>query len=411
MRPPVRATIVVTCCAMGPAFALVAHASPLAISERDFVSQVKRADPGREALEADVDSARAEVAGARVLANPVVSYDREETFQAGEGLPEQVLRADWTIDISGARGRRIAGAELGVAATRADVALRQLELEIDARRVYREAACIRLRAELLRGQRTTLARLVGVVQKRTRAGDAAGYDLQRLELELGNYDDLLASVELDLGQARRRLALLAGQPGGALEPSDSLPIPAEPTSGAQVDVAGRLDHQTAKLRHRQADAELAAARRGWVPRIGIGGGMKWIDLGNETANGYVAGISLALPLFDHGEADALRARAAARRAAAELRRVEQRTAGAVGPAREDLVRRIAQAKAFESRQMVRLDGLLRAAEASYREGERPIGELLEAYRTARETRLRALELRRDAAIAELELAKALGRGP
>jgi outer membrane protein TolC len=54
---------------------------------------------------------------------------------------------------------------------------------------------------------------------------------------------------------------------------------------------------------------------------------------------------------------------------------------------------------------------VRSAESAYREGERPLFELLDAYRTARDTRLAGLELRRAARRAELRLLRATGRKP
>jgi outer membrane protein TolC len=46
---------------------------------------------------------------------------------------------------------------------------------------------------------------------------------------------------------------------------------------------------------------------------------------------------------------------------------------------------------------------------SYQEGERPVFELLDAYRTARGARLRLLELRQRARLAEIDLSRATGQ--
>jgi hypothetical protein len=56
-----------------------------------------------------------------------------------------------------------------------------------------------------------------------------------------------------------------------------------------------------------------------------------------------------------------------------------------------------------------LPALLRAARAAYHEGDRPIGELIEVQRMARDTALRALELRMEARASELDLWRTLGR--
>jgi cobalt-zinc-cadmium efflux system outer membrane protein len=80
-------------------------------------------------------------------------------------------------------------------------------------------------------------------------------------------------------------------------------------------------------------------------------------------------------------------------------------------AHELLQARIAQARRYREAQLRRAEDLVRRAEAAYREGDRPVFELLDAYRTAREVRLRELELRREARRGELDLWRALGRRP
>ena len=73
--------------------------------------------------------------------------------------------------------------------------------------------------------------------------------------------------------------------------------------------------------------------------------------------------------------------------------------------------RIVQSEQLTRSQLSRLEPLLKSAETAYREGHSSVVELLDAYATARNTRLRDLELRRDARLAELDLWLALDRRP
>ena len=390
-------------------------AEPKALSEKDFLEKFETTDPRFEVLEARVAGARAEVTAARVLPNPSVAYDREETFFSGDAFPENYLRLAWPIDISGRRSRRTHAAEAGVQAERAETGFERFLLTVEALVIYHDAAYARLRVETLRDGRAALARLVDIVQKRASAGDASGYDLKRLELELAAYDDLISTAETELQAARRRLGTLVGEPEQLYDAADPLELPAPPgpldalVSGVLGD---RQDYQGTKLRAEQAQYDLAAAKHGWVPTLLLTGGLKTTDLGTDTATGYVVGIAISIPLFDHGQADQQRAAAAKRQANAESRVLEQRVPGLVRAAHEELERRIAQAQRFAEGQLGMIDDLLRGAEVSYREGERPsIFELLDAYRTAREVRRRYLELRRDAKAAETDLWRALGPRP
>lgn len=394
---------------LAPAAAPAAEPQPLA--EADFVARVQASDPRFELYAARVDESRAEARDARRIENPTIAYDREEVFGDAGGFADQFLRVAWPIDLSGRRGRRAGAAQRGVEASEAEAAFDGFLLVLDALEVYYDAAHARLRVHLLRESREELVRLVEVVRTRKSAGDASGYDLDRLELELGAHDDLLAGAEAELAGARRRVAALAGEPEALFDASDPLDLPALPADLdelVQGAARGRPDHRAATLRADQADRELAAARRSWIPELVLTGGWKSSDLGDETAQGYVVGLVVELPLFDRGQGDQARSAARKRQWQAAARTIERDAAAAIRIAWEELALRIDQAKRYEETQVARVADLLRRAETAYREGDRPLFELLDAHRLAREVRLRRLEHRRDAKQAQLALWRAQG---
>lgn len=389
-------------------------AEPEALTEHAFVARVERSNPRIQALETGIGRAEAEVEAVRVRPNPSLSFTREETFASGEAYPEHLVVLGLPLDLSGRRGLGIESARAGVGAARADAAAARLEIVLEALAAYRVAAYQRLRADALRSGREALAGLVETVARRVRAGDASGYDGQRLALELAAHDDLITSAETDLAAARRRLAAIVGEPGASFEATAALELPRTPSPQdvlGPTALAGRADYQATTLRRAQAARSEAAAGRGWVPDLILTGGLKTSDLGSEVATGYVAGVSLTLPVFDHGQGERARAIASRRVAEAEARLLEREIPASIGAATEELELRVAQARKFAEVQLGQLEALLRGAEVSYREGERPVFELLDAYRTAREVRLRELDLRRDASLSELELWRALGRRP
>jgi cobalt-zinc-cadmium efflux system outer membrane protein len=361
-----------------------------------------------------VEQAAAETKAAGVWANPSLSYDREEVFLSGRGTPENYVRVELPLEISGRRGLRVKGAELGVQAARASSEHARVALLLEAADTYWTASGVRELAAMLRHERETLGRVVESVRSRARAGDTSGYDLERLELELGTFDSLVAETERQREGLQRRLALLAGRPGERLEVSAALSLPQTPGARERLveqALAARADHQAARLRVAQAERELAAARRGWVPTLVLAGGAKSATFGTETAWGYLAGLALSLPVLDHGQGEASRARARLALAQAQLWAIEAQVTSDVGIAHAAFTRVLGQAERFASSQLPRLDRLLRRAEISYQEGERPVFELLDAYRTARDIRQRDVELRQKTRLAENDLARALGRLP
>lgn len=382
------------------------------LTEKEFVDRFGRWEPRFEQMKARVEGAEAEILAAKVLPNPSLSYDREQIFPSGANQSDNFLQVELPIDVSGRRSLRVLAAGAGMAAAHAETDNERFTLILDALNVYYGAAVARLTAETLSKGRSTFARLSETTEARTAAGDVSGYDGGRLEIELITYDDLLAEAETRLAVARRVLARLIGDSDASYEATDPLAIPKPPrlSSGIIDDaVASRPDYRAAHERLRQAEFELSAARRVWVPLPSLSGGWKRSDTGPETGDGYTAGIGLTLPLFDHGQAERAAAEALQHAAAAQIKLLDWQIRTEIAAAEIELMRRTERARRFEEAQLHRLDRLVSRAETSYREGEHTVFELLDAHRTARENQLRAIDLRHQAKRAELDFWRALGR--
>jgi outer membrane protein, heavy metal efflux system len=387
-----------------------ARAVPV-ISEAELLAKLA-ADPRLERIAATVDSARADAIAAGLRPNPNLSWEGEEVFSRGVGIGTDYLRLSLPLEISGRRSarREAAGAEVAAVAAEGDGA--RFALAMRALRAFRTAAYERGRVELLRAERAALANAVEIVRKRTAAGTASGYDLQRIQLELAAYDDLIAGARTQLATARLELGALAGIPDGA-DAGEPLAVPPDPPALAVLlgdALAGRPDVRAATARAEAADALSRSARRAWIPELALTAGYMRQDLSADTtASGYSATLGLSLPIFERGQDD--RARALARRRAAEAeRQIIARTVPVLLRARHQaLVDTIARARTVAREQLALLDQLLRSAETAYREGGGNVVELVDAYTTARATRLRDLDLRRDARLAEVDLWIALGR--
>ncbi len=385
------------------------------LDRSSFLARFQKSDARFEALRARAAAAEGDVGAARALANPIVSLDREEVRVGDERTADQLATLSWSLELSGARGKRIAAARAGVDAAARDSDAQALELVLAGLATFEDAAHVRLRATLLRDSRAELAGMVEVVRRRQARGDVAGADLDRALLELGAHEDLLAEAEQALAEARTEVARLVGRPGGAFDAATSaLDMPAEPPPAEDLLAEARsrrADLRAARARVQEAGQRAAAASRGWVPGVSLTGGFKSSDLGERTATGYVIGLGLSLPIFDRGQGVQARADAERRQHAATARALESELVAEVRAARSALVAAIARARRHAQELLPRAAGLVKAAQSSYREGERPLFELLDAYRTARDVRLRDLDLRRAARRAELRLLRAVGRKP
>ena len=204
-RPRLLSVVVV----LAAAPAAHAEGNPPAVSRPELLARVRAGEPRIEAARARIDLARAEVRRASRLANPVASYDREAVTIAGEDQIDQFIQLRWSLDVSGRRGRSIAAAEHGEVAARREAAADSLEALYAGLAAFHEAAYQRLRVTILEEGRGEIARAVETLRTRQKAGDAAGYDTDRLELELGAHDDLIAEARIDLANARTELARVA----------------------------------------------------------------------------------------------------------------------------------------------------------------------------------------------------------
>jgi len=382
------------------------------VDEATLIASLE-SDPRFERIAAQIDESSAGVEAARIRPEPRVAADREQVFPSGGSVSTNYLRVVVPVDLSGRRTHLVNAAAEEADATRARADLTRWNIVIEGLRTYREAAYLRLRVTLMADERDALVRAVDIVAKRAMAGEASGYDQQRLQLELGTYDDAIASARIELVASQRRLATIVGRAGGRVDAAGDLAVGAVSSLEALAgdSLARRGDYRAAQRRVAAAEAATAAAGRLKVPTFELSAGAMSTDIGTEQVHGFVAGLSLNLPIFNRGQAERARAQAERRGAIADMKLLERDVPQSILIAHETWSARVAQAVSFRSSQVARIEQLLRSAETAYREGGGSIVELLDAYRTARDARLRELDLRRDASLAELDLWLTLGRRP
>ena len=135
------------------------------------------------------------------------------------------------------------------------------------------------------------------------------------------------------------------------------------------------------------------------------GGLKRADDVSGRQTGGVFGLSVSVPLFDAGGRESARWAAERARVEAERASIEYRIRSEIVGASEVLSMRQA---ALSQEQQGAADELVQIAEVAYREGEVGILELLDAVRTASRARIRNIDLRLEARLAQIALERAVG---
>ena len=427
------------CAAILVALLLLSPASPAAQTETippqltlaDALRIAEARNPAFRAARQRVDIARAEARTADTRPNPEVAFEGE-AYPVFGGRPsfwdEQALivRFMQELETAGRRGHRVRSADAVVAMARAETADARRRLHLDVGRTYFALALAQADRSVAAAALAEIERVVALTEARFGAGEVAGVELRRLQVErLGSVDEAF-TAELAVRTARVALLGLLGADDlrQLLEAAD--PLQAPPVHGADgrllataggvvADVARlhaaaateRPDLHAARRARERAETEVARQRARRAPNVTAAWGYRR-DFGMHAMD---FALSIPVPLFGALNAGAVPRAEAERRRRAALEDAAERAVAVelqqavdaveVGAERvrsvEEYVRDAEQARAM--------------VQSSYELGETALIDYLDAQREFRATqrvRNRALyELR----VSLIELAAAVGVPP
>jgi cobalt-zinc-cadmium efflux system outer membrane protein len=341
--------------------------------------------------------------------NPVLDVRGENWTPSPAQIPLDLFATvSQTIELGGKRSARqgVAYAEQGVA----DAALARLDRQIALRtaELYIQALRARGLFETLSANRDGLVTLTATMRRRVDEGRSAEADLLKFATESARVDIDIAHARLALGRSLSALAFVIGSaapiaPGQLVEP----PMPALPAATAEMMTRSAAEHpdaRSAAARLEQARLSSALERAKGVPDPIFTGGYKR----TAGSDALVAGVTMAVPLFDRNKAAAARAAAEERAAAAELDAVIQRIASETASLVET-ASALSERAERASAEMLEPAAVVRsAALATFREGAADVLRLIDAERVYADVRRAVLELRLEALVATIEARFALG---
>lgn len=355
--------------------------------------------PEFAAARARVASAGADVTRAHLLPNPEADLSWN-TIPIGPTNPPGLNRLkevpNYVVGLSelvelGKRGPRQDAARAALSATAWDVQASLRARTYDVLERAAEVAAAEVRLAQLEALAADAAKLTELQRARQRHGDSAGLDVDRAVLEEEQLQTSLGEEHERLAEALRACAQTVGVPCTPFGDGDAasaflssrlsrLPAPA----GTEP----RPEMRALEAQEASARAALTLAKRRWVPDPTVRAGYvrdQFVIAGNQL-NSLFVGVSLPLPFFDHGQADAHAASAAAEAARTSRELLTQQAArdaetlsaqlGAVQRRRERLR---GQTLPLATDVVQRLDAAVRAGGASLQElllARRGYGELL-----------------------------------
>ena len=323
--------------------------------------------------------------------NPAHGVDR------WTNVPNYAFALSELLEI-GKRGPRQRSVESAQQAAVLDAAelLRQRYFDLNER--ISEVATAELRVAALSDTAADAARLTEIQSQRQAHGDTAGLDVDRSRLEE-------AKLEANLGDEREKLE------GTLLTCSQVAGVRCQPFSDRDLafaflaqrlsdgNVSPRAVDQRPDLRSLQAQtqsarAAVALAHAHAIPDPTVRVGYVWdqfIAAGNQNRSFFV-GMSLPLPLFDHGQAEGRQATALAGAASAQREQLTRQANRDLDALDQQLGSALARRLKLRARTLPLAKDVVRRLDAAVRSGGAPLPDLLLARRTLYELLLDAADL-------------------
>jgi len=375
------------------------------LTQEEAVAVALWNSPSFQATLTDLGIARAELADAGLLRNPIFSL----LFPVGPKQLEFTLQ--YPFEVLWQRPARVDAARVNAQAIGQRLVWDALSLVAQVRTAHVDAITADRRLALATQNAELTRRLADITDARLRAGDISDLEARAPRTDASRTDVVRRAVQHDRNLARLTLAALLGldQAPTQLQPQPSAAYDARPCpvdDGRLKDaLASRPDVRAAEL-----TIESAAARARWeraraFTLIGL------LDANGEGREGFEIGpgVNVDIPVFNRNQGGTSRATVEIERAS---RLYALARANVIADVRSAGVRVDQAQEALEAWSNDIVPSLVteqRQAENAYSAGEVPLFNVLEVSRRLVDSRMRALDAEADLFRARISLERALGR--
>jgi cobalt-zinc-cadmium efflux system outer membrane protein len=339
----------------------------------------------------DIDTAEAEKLTARLRPNPQFSLGISDlpVNLSGPLIKEQTY--DYTIsqtfEMGGKRNKRI-----DVANKNADVARGQFETTVwqltnDLKRKFYTVLLNRALLDLARENQKTFAETIKDTSELVKAGEIAGLDLKRLEVEKLKFDTDLANSERDYEVALRDLRVALGGDYRTMDIDVAGVLDYQPYDFSLADLrekslAARPDLKAAKLAQRAADASIRLQDAQHIPDLNLGAGVEQVPSGTNT---FIFGLGITLPISDRNQGERAKARIDKQRAQNQEYLITNQVLSEVDKALVAYEMQKRRVELYRTGVLTKVDDIEKLTEFALKAGESSTLDLLDAIRTRRDT--------------------------
>lgn len=266
-------------------------------------------NPDLAAAQWEIDIARGGRQQAGLIPNPVASLDAEDTRR---DTRTTTLKLSQTLELGGKRGARIDVATRAQDAAALTLEQRRNGLRAEVIDSYYSALRAQERLDLAQRSLALAERGLVVANGRVTAGKSSPVEATRAQVQLSEIRLELNRAEVGLTDAYRRLAASTGSAATDFQ-AVAAPAQVAPQLPASAQLLARLEHTTelrlAQLQILQSEASVGLEKAQRIPDLDLSIGSQYDASVRERVN--LIGVSMPIPLFNRNQGNVL---AASRRA-------------------------------------------------------------------------------------------------
>ncbi|KGE69429.1 MULTISPECIES: TolC family protein [Pseudomonas] len=266
-------------------------------------------NPDLAAAQWDIDIAQGGRQQAGLIPNPVASWDVEDTRRDSRTTSIKISQA---LELGGKRGARIDVASRAQDAAALTLEQRRNTLRAEVIDNYYGALRAQERLDLAQRSMTVAERGLVVANGRVTAGKASPVEATRAQVQLSEIRLELDRAQIGLTDAYRRLAASTGSAAPNFQ-AVATQNPSTPTVPSATQLLARLEQTTelrlAELSILQNEASVGLEKAQRIPDLDVSIGSQYDASVRERVN--LVGVSMPIPLFNRNQGNVL---AATRRA-------------------------------------------------------------------------------------------------
>lgn len=351
---------------------------------------------------ASINAAESGVITAKTWSNPEISYERESL--EGIDAVEQKIIVTQDFDFSGRRGRHKQAADLHMNAAQYESRAWRSEFEKNIRTKYYDTLYQQKRQLAYKQTQQRINVLTQALQGRRDEGDVSIYDYQKVITERTSIEADVNNAGADFNTSWISLWALLGSGSNEYTRLEGDLLPDPPPSLEKVSLY--LDDQP-RLRHLKAQSEAYAMQQSaegkTFPDVTLGLGWKRSEIGSNSDDGLIINASIPIPLFDKRKGNQFKYQAQAMTAQSEFELAYDAASSELEGLWQQTLQYRKSADSYRKESVQAVSDLIKIAETYYRAGEIGIMELLDAYQSALDAELTAIDFEYKARIARIKL--------